>query len=455
MTTLLSKAALLKRILHYHDKILLRSDDKVVSFSEQGTVLTREGAAELSMTMTQGAAQSLLPMTQTPNFRDKADDPPNTWSSQDGLQDLSSFEIVKVSEISQLTELPTGLRRLKIEGCDALENLPEGVMENNPFLQHLYVIDCNSLKSFPRNYPTIALKVLYIQNCKRLNFLPPASKTHQYALLEHLCIGSSCDPLRSFPLDFFPKITSLSIWDCANLESLTMPEGIQKNLTSLEALEIRDCPKLVSFPKGGLPTPNLTSIWFSNCKSLKELPIQLHTLNSLQSMFINNCPELVSLSEGGLPSNLTLLCITSCDKLMLGREWGLHRLGCLSQLEIEGGCKNVESFPEEELLPSNLNSLSISGLLNLKYLNYKGLQHLTALQTLEISFCDDLQSLPEEGLPSSLSFLSIKECYLLKAKLLNKKGKDWSKMAHIPCIEIDVLELKDWSNIADVSLQGN
>ena len=433
---LLSKAALLKRILHYHDKILLRSDDKVVSFSEQGTLLTREGAAELSMTMTQGAAQSLLPMTQTPNFRDKADDPPNTWSSQDGLQDLSSFEIVKVSEISQLTELPMGLRRLKIEGCDALENLPEGVMENNPFLQHLYVIDCNSLKSFPRNYPTIALKVLYIQNCKRLNFLPPASKTHQYALLEHLCIGSSCDPLRSFPLDFFPKITSLSIWDCANLESLTMPEGIQIGLTSLEALEIRDCPKFESFPGGGLPTPNLTSIWFSNCKSLKELPKQLHTLSSLQSMSIYNCPELVSLSEWGLPSNLSLLCITSCNKLMLGREWGLHRLGCLSQLEIEGGYKDVESFPEE-LLPSNLNSLSISGLLNLKYLNYRGLQHLTALQTLEISCCDELQSLPEEGLPSSLSFLCIKECSLLNAKLQNKARKDWSKIAHISRIEID------------------
>ena len=136
---------------------------------------------------------------------------------------------------------------------------------------------------------------------------------------------------------------------------------------------------------------------------------------------------------------------------MLGTEWGLHRLGCLSQLEIEGGCKNVKSFPEEELLPSNLNSLSIGGLLNLKYLNYRGLQHLTALQTLEISCCDELQSLPEEGLPSSLSFLCIKECSLLKENLLNKKGKDWSNMAHISCIEIDEELIKDRSKIADVS----
>ena len=83
-------------------------------------------------------------------------------------------------------------------------------------------------------------------------------------------------------------------------------------------------------------------------------------------------------------------------------EWGLHRLDRLSQLEIEGGCKNVVSFPEEKLLPSSLNSLCISRLSNLKYLDYKGLQHLTALNSLEISSCDELQFLPEEGLPSSL-----------------------------------------------------
>ena len=224
-----------------------------------------------------------------------------------------------------------------------------------------------------------------------------------------------------------------------------MPEGIQKDLTSLEALEIRDCPNLVSFPNGGLPTPSLTSIWLSNCKNLKGLPHQLHTLNSLRSNFINNCPELVSFPEGGLPSKLSLLCITSCNKLMLGTDWGLHRLEFLSQLEIEGGCDNVVSFPEEELLPRNLNSLSISRLLNLEYLDYKGLQHLTALQTLEISCCNKLQSLPEEGLPSSLSVLCIKECSLLKPKLQKQTGKYWPKIAHISFIETDEEVIKDCS----------
>ncbi|KAL4600844.1 hypothetical protein ACB092_11G229000 [Castanea dentata] len=104
-------------------------------------------------------------------------------------------------------------------------------------------------------------------------------------------------------------------------------------------------------------------------------------------------------------------------------EWGLHKLDCLHQLEIEDGCRNVESFPEDKLLPCNLTSLRISGLSNLKCLNYKGLQHLTALKTLEISCCNKLQSFPEEELPSSLSFLCIKECSLLKPKLQIKRRR--------------------------------
>ena len=387
---------------------------------------------EWSLPKTQSAGKSELLMTQTSFLGDETDALTTTLSSQDGLQDLSSFESMKVSEIPQLMNLPKRLHSLKIEGCHALEFIPQQVM-TSPFLQHLYIINCCSLKSFGGGHLPTALKSLYIENCKKLNFLPSAGKTCQYAL-EDLCLGSSCDSLRSLSLGFFPKLKSLSIWDCVNLESLSVPDGIQKNLIYLEALEIRDCRNLVSFPKGGLPSPNLTSIWLSNCTNLKELPEQLHTLNSLESMFINNCPELVSLSERGLPSNPSSLCITFCEKLELGMEWGLHRLESLSRLEIEGGCKNVESFPEEKLLPRNLSFLRISRLLNLKYLDYRGLQHLTTLKTLEISYCNQLQSLPEEGLPSSLSILSIKECSLLKPKLQNKMGKAWSKISRISCI---------------------
>ena len=49
MSTLLIEASSLKWRLHYHDKILFRSDDKTVSFPKQRTIITHEGAAKSSM----------------------------------------------------------------------------------------------------------------------------------------------------------------------------------------------------------------------------------------------------------------------------------------------------------------------------------------------------------------------------------------------------------------------
>ena len=54
VSTLLTQASSLKWRLHYHDKILFRSDDRAESFIKQRTVFTHEGAAESSMTITQG-----------------------------------------------------------------------------------------------------------------------------------------------------------------------------------------------------------------------------------------------------------------------------------------------------------------------------------------------------------------------------------------------------------------
>ena len=357
---------------------------------------------------------------------EEADVLSDTWSN-------SSFESMKVSEISELMALLTPLHSLKIEGCDNLTEIPMSVTTNHS-LQHLYIINCCSLKTF--SYEGMALKILYIRNCKKLYF-PLANKNKQLDKLEDLSVGSSCDSLTDLSLHLFPELRSLSIWDCAKLQKLSMPEKSQIELTSLEALEIRDCPNLECFPTGGLPTPNLKSIWFSNCKSLKKLPDQLGTLEYLTSMFINDCPELESLSKQVLPSKLSLLRISSCNKLISGKKWGLHGLASLCLLEIEGECKNVELFPVEGLLPSNLSSLCISGLSDLKKLDNTGLKKLESLKTLEISCCGKLQSLPEDGFPSSLSFLCIKECPLLKPKLQNKNGEDWYKIAHISRIEID------------------
>ncbi|KAL6329572.1 hypothetical protein AAG906_022149 [Vitis piasezkii] len=327
---------------------------------------------------------------------------------------------------------PVGLKHLS-----DLETLCiSRMMCRNTCLVHLTISNCPSLVSFPMGCGGLltTLKVLYIHNCRKLE-LPLSEEMiqPQYSSLETLKIERSCDSLRCFPLGFFTKLIHLHIEKCRHLEFLSVLEGLHHGgLTALEAFYILKCPEFRSFPRGGLPTPNLRWFGVYYCKKLKSLPNQMHTLlTSLQSFEIFDCPQLLSFPEGGLPSSLSELSIWSCNKLMTCRtEWGLQRLASLKHFSISEGCEGdwgVESFLEELQLPSTLTSLRIYNFGNLKSID-KGLRHLTSLKKLKLFNCPELRSLPEvEALPPSLSFLNIQECPLINL----------AKIAQVPFVKID------------------
>ncbi|KAJ9685444.1 hypothetical protein PVL29_017472 [Vitis rotundifolia] len=358
------------------------------------------------------------------------------------LTSLRKLAIKECQSLSSLPEmgLPPMLETLGIEKCHILEALPEGMTQNNTSLQSLYIEDCDSLTSLPI---ISSLKSLEIKRSGKVELPLPEETTHNYyPWLTDLEIRGSCDSLTSFPLAFFTKLENLEFWNCENLESFYIPDGLRNmDLTSLQRIYIYNCPNLVSFPQGGLPASKLRQFSIGNCKKLKSLPQRMHTLlTSLEYLGIDNCPEIVSFPEGGLPTNLSLLGIIRCHKLMESRkEWGLQTLPSLRRLGIGGGTEEeLESFSEEWLLlPSTLFSLHIRSFPDLKSLDNLGLQNLTSLETLCISDCVKLKSFPKQGLPSSLSVLEIYGCPLLKKRCQRDKGKEWRKIAHIPRIEMD------------------
>uniref|UniRef100_A0A2N9GJI5 Disease resistance RPP13-like protein 1 n=1 Tax=Fagus sylvatica TaxID=28930 RepID=A0A2N9GJI5_FAGSY len=330
-------------------------------------------------------------------------------------------------------ELPPQVLKCSISGYDALESLP---MDNNHCLEKLEISDCSSFLLLPSSGIADTLKSLGVKNCGKLLF-----PMHQcYASLETLCIRKSCDSLVSFQLDLFPKLNHLDIHGCQNLQSLSVSnQGPLQHLASLRSLEISNCSNFETFRTEGLPAPNLAFLRVDNCINLKALPEQMHTLlPSLGTLSICFCPELQSFPDGGLPSSLNSLEIFFCDKLIARRRgWGLQGLPSLRSFCIRGKCENGESFPERALLPSSLTSLEIWNNPLLKSLDANELQNLPALKKLGIGCCPNLQSLPEEDLPTSLSFLSVKKCPLLRTRCLREKGEDWPKIAHIPIIKID------------------
>ncbi|KAL4332174.1 hypothetical protein GQ457_07G002100 [Hibiscus cannabinus] len=109
------------------------------------------------------------------------------------------------------------------------------------FNSYLYLIDCIPLEIFSLP-PT--LKTLFICNCRTLEFSQPKERMN---LLEDLYLWRSCDSLQNFHLNYFPKLISLSRWDCRNLECLSVDKELHNELTSLDALEIKYCPKFRSF----------------------------------------------------------------------------------------------------------------------------------------------------------------------------------------------------------------
>ncbi|RVW21725.1 putative disease resistance RPP13-like protein 1 [Vitis vinifera] len=359
------------------------------------------------------------------------------------LISLKRLVIKKCPSLSSVSEmeLPSMLEFLKIKKCKRLESLPEGMMQNNDRLRSLIIKGCSSLRSFPR---VSSLEYLQIRNCGKVELsLPQEIMMHNsYPSLTALEIKNSCDSLTLFPLGSFTKLENLLLIKYANLEAIHIPDELHRvDLTSLQVIGIWNCPNMVSFPQGGLPTPNLRMLLIGNCKKLKSLPQQMHTLNtSLQDLTIVECPEIDSFPQGGLPTSLSLLYISNCYKLMQRRmEWGLQTLPSLRKLEIvdrdEEG--KLESFPEKWLLPSTLSFVGIYGFPNLKSLDNMGLHNLNSLETLEIQGCTMLKSFPKQGLPSSLSCLKIRNCPLLKKRCQRDKGKEWPKIFHILSIVLE------------------
>jgi len=263
---------------------------------------------------------------------------------------------------------------------------------------------------------------------------------HTYVFLRHLYIYDCCFLHPSyFPLGHFPVLKCLEVNKCSHMESFDIsPEaGDMICLPSLTNLLIDNCPDFLRFPKEGFSAPKVTTLSITSCKNLLVLPEGMHTgLSSLRRLTIKDCSELNSFPKGGLPRSLHTLTVAYCKRLASRwKQWKLHELVSLRQLEIQG-FEDMECFPPEGWLPASLNSLFIIHFPDLTYLMGQELQRLTSLQELKLMNCPNLESLPEEGLPSSLVSLGIYFCPLLRKQCQRGTGEDWPKVAHLSDINI-------------------
>ncbi|KAB2086267.1 hypothetical protein ES319_A04G018200v1 [Gossypium barbadense] len=391
------------------------------------------------------------------------------------LQSLEAEEAeLQLDKISRVESL-------KIATCDGLNRLPQ-VLHELTFLTVMEIQNCPSLVSFAENNLPPNLKKLKIADCENLDmsstlclledleisFCPSlmylSSKGHknicnglQLLIIQH-CSKLSC----LFSNTKFPiTLKHLTILECPELEYIaqefeetacletieiifsgikSLPRGLGK-LIHLQEICLDSCSNLVSFEESGLPSTSLRAFVVVDCGNFGALPKCMASIISLRELIVCNCSVDISFPSEGFPANLTSLAISNAPKIYRSLvEWGLNRLTSLQALAIRGGgCSNVVSFPEEGIgmmLPPSLLRIILSEFKNLESMFSEGFQDLASLQGLEISDCPKLTSLPKKDMLGSLGVLHILSCPLLKEECSSDKGREWSKISHIPLVKI-------------------
>ncbi|CAJ2638914.1 unnamed protein product [Trifolium pratense] len=416
------------------------------------------------------------------------------------LQKLEISDCNKLEECLCLEGSPL-LENVSIKRCSKLKRAP--LPQHLPSLQKLEISDCNKLEECLCLEGSPLLKELYIRGCPELKRIPPQHLpslqkfeiSYCNKLEECLCLEGSpllenvsieyCSKLKRVPLpQHLPSLQKLYICDCEMLEA-SIPKGDsmiklvlkrcdrilvnelptslkqfvllgnryvefsdEQNLvkcTVLEELEFDLRGFVVKCPSLDLRCYN--SLWclsITGWDSSSSLPFSLifNLFTNLQSLKLYDWPQLESFPSGGLPSNLRELEISKCPKLIGSREeWGLFQLNSLNTLRVSDEFENVESFPEENLLPPTLEILWLENCSKLRIMNNKGFLHLNSLKSLCIRNCPSLESLPEEGLQqlSSLVGLSIDGCSLIREKYKKEGGERWDTISHIPQVYIDYI----------------
>ncbi|CBI29117.3 unnamed protein product, partial [Vitis vinifera] len=379
---------------------------------------------------------------------------PNGWQSLTCLEELTISNCPKLASFPDVG-FPPMLRNLDLENCQGLKSLPDGMMlkmrndstdsNNLCLLEELVISRCPSLICFPKGQLPTTLKRLQIEFCENLKSLPEGMMG--MCALEDLLIDR-CHSLIGLPKGGLPAtLKRLSIIDCRRLESL--PEGIMHYdstyAAALQALEIRKCPSLTSFPRGKFPS-TLEQLHIEDCEHLESISEEMFhsTNNSLQSLTIERYPNLKTLPDClNTLTHLTSLEISHFENIKTPlSQWGLSRLTSLKLLWIGGMFPDATSFsddPHSIIFPTTLSSLTLSEFQNLESLASLSLQTLTSLEELEIYSCPKLRSiLPTEGLlPDTLSRVYVRDCPHLTQRYSKEEGDDWPKIAHIPCVLIN------------------
>ncbi|XP_061966486.1 putative disease resistance protein RGA4 [Populus nigra] len=420
------------------------------------------------------------------------------------VTNLVNLQVLKLNGCSKLKELPRDISKLInlrhldvgciLDGdlCEDLEYMPRGIGK----ITSLQTLSCFMVakKRSPKSEMIGELDEL-----RRLNELRGRLEIRVKGYEGGSCISE----FEGAKLIDKQYLQSLTIWWDPKLDSDSdidlydkMMQSLQPN-SSLQELRVEGYGGM-RFPSWVLDLSSLVRIRLESCRRLKHIP-PLHGIPSLEELSIVGLDDLECIDSEGVGGKGVSMFFPSLKKLVIlacprvkgwWKRWsrdemnddsdestieeGLRML-CfprLSSLRIEF-CPNLTSMPlfptlDEGLdlrrtssMPlqqtmemtspvsssssftrplSKLKSLYVWSIDDMESLPEVGLQNLSSLESLSISRCSRLKSLPlpDQGMPS-LHKLLIRHCRGLKS-LSEPESESQGRIAYLPSLQMLIIK---------------
>ena len=237
-------------------------------------------------------------------------------------------------------------------------------------LERLYLSGCRNLVEI---HPSIGqlrrLEVLELEGCISLPNLPSMTTEMQALKILNLC-------------------------GCLKISKIPEFKGIMKRLSELYLGETA----IEKLPSSIDCLIALTLLNLKHCKNLKCLPSNMDSLRSLKKLVLSGCSKLANLPEN------------------------LGKINCLKELDLSGMSRHERPYgglSGKKLLESDFSMRfnGIGGLSSLEYLTLSrnnfatlpaSISQLSKLETLDLSYCYELQLLPV--LPSTVRYINAQCC---------------------------------------------
>uniref|UniRef100_A0A803LYS5 Uncharacterized protein n=2 Tax=Chenopodium quinoa TaxID=63459 RepID=A0A803LYS5_CHEQI len=255
-----------------------------------------------------------------------------------------------------------------------------------------------------------------------------------------------CEQLQHLGQLRLPQLKRLRLFNCPNLTAiLECPalENIKLELNENINLSFNERLKIIPISGGEASPyeigPNLRKVTIDNVAWLNSLP--MNSFHDCAKLCITRDYKVESLGEAmevfrSCSASLKYLKIDGCNKLKSVLRGGLEHLSALEELEINN-CDNLNESEEVERVSfcQSLRSLKLGSLNQLVQLP-NWIQYLFALQTLTIHNCKKVESMPNWiSQLTSLRKLDVRDCSAqLRERCQEPTGEDWPHIQHIPSI---------------------